>query len=96
MPEPTRAPRGTLVPFIAVPIGWMPCVACRDFRQRPGQMWLGYNVQTHEDLFIACPVCHGTGQVPRLKHLDVRTGREIDYETPGQQFLYLGTDHRGV
>jgi hypothetical protein len=80
-----------VVQFIAVPVGWMRCVACSDFRQRPGQMWLGYS-RSGEDLCITCPVCKGTGQVERLKHLDVRTGQEIDYEKPGQLFVYLGTE----
>lgn len=83
------------IPFIAVPVGVMPCIACSDFRQRPGQMWLGYS-RGGEDLFITCPVCKGTGEVPRVKHLDIRTGQEIDYETPGQKFVYLGTDPKGV
>jgi len=75
-----------VVPFMTVPVGWMRCIACSDFRRRPGQMWLGYS--HGEDLFITCPVCKGTGQVERLKHLDVRTGQEIDYERPGQQFVH--------
>jgi len=77
-----------VVPFIAVPVGWMPCVACRDFRTQPGRMWLGYS-RTGEDLTITCPVCKGAAQVPRFKHIDVRTGQEIDYEKPGQKFVYL-------
>jgi hypothetical protein len=79
-----------IVPFVAVPIGYMRCVACSDFRKRPGQMWLGYNPRTHEDEFVDCPVCHGTGQVTRLKHVDIRTGQEIDYERPGQRFVQTG------
>lgn len=78
------------IPFFAVPVGWMPCVACSDFRKRPGQMWLGYS-KGGEDLFITCPVCLGKGEVPRVKHFDARTGQEIDYEKPGQTFIYLGT-----
>lgn len=81
-----------ITPFIATPVGWMRCIACSDFKKIPGQMWLGYNYRTHEDYFITCPVCKGAGQVARLHHLDVRTGREIDYEKPGQQFVYLGTE----
>jgi hypothetical protein len=86
-------PKLEATPFVAVPVGTKPCVACSDFRQRPGQMWMGYSRGSHgEDLFITCPVCKGTGEVPRLKHLDVRTGKEIDYEKPGQRFVYLGTE----
>lgn len=77
-----------VVPFIAVPVGLMPCVACSDFRTQPGRMWLGYS-RTGEDLTITCPVCKGTAQVQRFQHLDVRTGKEIDYEKPGQRFVYL-------
>ena len=84
-----------VVPFIAVQVGTMPCIACSDFKTRPGQMWLGYSHYSREDLFITCPVCKGTGQVDKLKHLDARTGREIDYEKPGQQFIYLG-EHPGA
>lgn len=76
------------VPFFAVPVGLMPCVACSDFRKKPGQMWVGYTSITHEDLFITCPACKGTGQVARLKHFDARTGQEIDYERPGQRFVH--------
>jgi hypothetical protein len=79
-----------VVPFIARPVGWMPCIACSDFKRFPGRMWLGYNFRTHEDLTIECPKCHGTGQVERYQYLDVRTGEEIDYERPGQQFVMLG------
>ncbi len=79
-----------VVPFVTVPVGWMKCVACSDFRKRPGQMWLGYSPHTHEDLFIECPVCKGAGQVERLKHVDIRTGQEIDYERPGQHFVQTG------
>lgn len=85
-----------VVPFVAVPVGWMRCVACSDFRQRPGQMWLGYTAVTHEDLFITCPACNGTGQVERFKHVDVRNGHEIDYERPGQTFVQvsdIGSSH---
>lgn len=77
-----------IVPFFTKPVGWIPCIACSDFRKKPGQMWLGYNTQTHEDLFITCPVCKGTGQVARLRHYDARTGEEIDYERPGQLFVH--------
>jgi hypothetical protein len=80
-----------IVPFVAVPVGWMPCIACSDFRTRPGQMWLGYS-KGGEDLCITCPACKGTGQVEHVKHLDIRTGREIDYERPGQRFIFLGTE----
>lgn len=80
-----------VVPFVTVPVGWMPCVACSDFRTRSGQMWLGYS-RTGDDLFITCPVCKGTGEVERLKHLDVRTGQEIDYERPGQMFVHASKE----
>jgi hypothetical protein len=76
-----------MVPFMTVPVGWIPCVACSDFRTQPGRMWLGYSL-TGEDLTITCPVCKGTAQVARFKHLDVRTGQEIDYEAPGQRFVH--------
>lgn len=76
-----------VVPFVRVPAGWMRCVACSDFRTQPGRMWLGYS-RTGEDLTIECPVCHGTAQVERYRHIDVRNGREIDYERPGQKFVY--------
>lgn len=79
-----------VVEFVTVPVGLMKCVACSDFRKKPGQMWLGYSPYTHEDLFIECPVCKGTGQVERLKHVDIRTGQEIDYERPGQKFIQTG------
>lgn len=79
-----------VVPFVAIPVGWMPCVACSDFRTRPGRMWLGYD-RTGEDLTITCPVCKGTAQVERVKHIDVRTGQEIDYERPGQHFVHAAS-----
>lgn len=91
----TPSEKGELVQFVAVPVGWMPCIACSDFRTQPGRMWLGYS-GTGEDLTIECPACKGTGQVERFKHFDVRTGQEIDYEKPGQQFIYLGTDNKGA
>lgn len=84
-----------IVPFITVPVGWMPCVACRDFRTQPGRMWLGYS-RTGEDLTIECPVCHGTAAVERVKHLDARTGQEIDYERPGQTFVQAERLEPGV
>lgn len=84
------------IPFIAVPCGWMPCVACKDFKTQPGKMWLGYERYTGADLVITCPVCKGAGQVPRLKHIDIRTGKEIDYEKPGQKFVYQGTSDKAV
>lgn len=81
------AKRLEVIPFITIPVGWMPCIACRDFKRIPGRMWLGYS-QTGEDLLITCPACKGTGQVERLKHVDARTGQEIDYEKPGQTFVH--------
>lgn len=80
------AKRLEIVPFVVVPVGWMKCIACSDFRKRPGQMWLGYG--HGEDLFITCPVCKGKGEVERLKYFDVRNGQEIDYEKPGQKFVH--------
>lgn len=85
------AKRLEVVPFVVIPVGWMPCVACSDYKTIPGRMWLGHSQHTHEDLFIECPVCKGTGRVERVKHIDVRTGREIDYERPGQTFVCTGT-----
>lgn len=81
------------IPFVAIPIGWMKCVACSDFRTQPGKMHLGYS--HGEDMVITCPQCKGTGQVERYQHIDVRTGREIDYEKPGQKFEYLGQEPKG-
>lgn len=78
-----------VIPFVAVPVGWMKCVACRDFRTLPGRMWLGYT-KGGDDMTITCPVCKGTTLVERFKHYDVRTGLEIDYENHNQQFVYLG------
>jgi hypothetical protein len=79
-----------VVPFIAMPIGWMKCIACSDYKRHPGKMWLGYNRATGEDLTIDCPKCNGTGQVERYKYLDARTGQEIDYERPGQRLVMVG------
>jgi hypothetical protein len=76
-----------VVPFITVPVGLMRCIACSDYTRKPGTMWLGYHKYTGEDLTIPCPQCHGTGLVERFKCVDVRTGQEIDYERPGQQFV---------
>src|SRR5262252_6621157 len=75
-----------MIPFVTIPVGWMTCVACSDFKRFPGRMWLGVN-RSGEDMTIECPVCHGTGQVTRVKHIDARTGEEIDYERPGQRFV---------
>jgi len=76
-----------VIPFAVIPVGWMPCIACSDFKRFPGRMWLGYT-RTGEDMTIECPVCRGTGQVERFKYVDVRTGKEIDYEKPGQMFVH--------
>lgn len=84
-----------VIPFIRVPVGLMPCVACSDFRTQPGRMWLGYS-RTGEDLTIECPECRGTGQVARFKHIDVRTGQEIDYERPGQKFVHADEQQSGI
>jgi hypothetical protein len=75
-----------VVPFIAIPSGYTPCIACSDFKTQPGRMWLGYS-RCGEDLTITCPVCKGTAQVEKFKHIDLRTGKEIDYEAPGQRFV---------
>jgi hypothetical protein len=75
------------IPFITVQVGWKRCVACSDFKQAPGVMWVGYQ-RSGADETIPCPVCKGTGQEPIVKHLDLRTGREIDYERPGQTFVH--------
>jgi hypothetical protein len=56
---------------------------------------LGYNHATHEDITIDCPQCKGTGQIEVVKHYDVRTGLEIDYERPDQKFVYLGEESHG-
>jgi hypothetical protein len=73
-----------VVPFVRVPVGWMRCVACSDFRTQPGRMWLGYS-KTWEDLTIECPQCHGTAQVERFKHIDVREpGRRSTTSGPGR------------
>lgn len=78
-----------VVEYVSVPCGTMRCVACSDFKQQPGQMWLGYT-KAGTDMLIACPACRGTGVVTRYKMLDARTGQEIDYEKPGQTFVQLG------
>lgn len=44
-------------------------------------MWLGLKTNGTDD-FVPCPECKGSGQVPRYKILDARTGEEIDYEQP--------------
>jgi hypothetical protein len=84
-----------VVPFVKVPVGYMPCVACSDFRTQPGRMWLGYS-KTGEDYTITCPVCQGSARVVRYKHIDVRTGQEIDYERPGQHFAYASDKQSGI
>jgi hypothetical protein len=84
-----------VVPFIAKPVGWKRCFACKDYKRHPGKMWLGYNHATHEDIMIDCPQCKGTGQIEVVKHYDVRTGLEIDYERPDQKFVYLGEESHG-
>lgn len=68
-----------IVPFITVPNGYMPCVACRDFKRFPGRMWLGYT-RSGADETVTCPVCQGTGLVTRLRYVDPRTGEDIDPE----------------
>ena len=76
-----------VVPVMTRPVGWMKCVACSDFRTQPGRMWLGYSPVTGTDYTIMCPACRGTGHVERFKQIDLRSGKEIDYERPGQQFV---------
>lgn len=62
--------------YIQKQIGWMKCVACSDSTlKRPGQMWLGEG-----SLYITCPVCNGTQQVPKVELTNVRTGERYDYE----------------
>lgn len=63
--------------YISQQVGWMPCVACRDSKLKPGYMWVG------RDEWILCPECKGKSVVPRYKLLDPRTGCEIDYERVG-------------
>ena len=84
-----------VVPFISVPVGQMRCIACSDNKRHPGKMWLGINRHTHEDIVIDCPKCGGSGLVDRFKHIDVRTGQEIDYEKPGQKFINLEDSTHG-
>lgn len=64
-------------------VGWMPCVACSDYKRIPGRMWLG-RTRAGLDDFIICPECEGTGQVPKYQILDAVTGKEIDYEAYGR------------
>ena len=86
------AKRLEAIPVLQVPVGYMTCVACSDYKKKPGQMWLGYSSYGRGDDFIDCPVCKGTGQVERFKYIDARTGQEIDYEKPGQR--YVGADQQ--
>ena len=77
-----------MIPVIYRQIGWMVCVACSDarkmrFNQLKGQMWLGKN-PNGTDMWVTCPVCNGSGEVPRYQTLDARTGEEIDYEGLGR------------
>jgi len=77
------------IPFVRVPVGWMPCVACSDFKKEPGKMWVGYD-GIGGDLFITCPSCQGKGEVVRYKHISLHTGQELNTEAPGQRFVYTG------
>lgn len=88
------AKRLEITPFVTIPVGWMRCIACSDYKKIPGRMWVGYS--HGEDLFIECPVCKGTGQVERVKHIDVRNGQEIDYERPGQVFVHASDASSGI
>jgi len=61
--------------YIHQQVGWMRCIACSDAPMgRKGQMYL------LNGTYIPCPECAGRGEVARYKVLDMRTGREIDYE----------------
>lgn len=91
MPSPASPAKLDVIPFVARPVGWMVCVACSDYKKKPGTMWLGYNFKTYEDYTIPCPVCKGVGKVKKYKYYDVRTGREIDYENPHLTFVYVET-----
>jgi hypothetical protein len=44
----------------------------------------------------SAPPVDGTAQVERFKHIDVRTGQEIDYEKPGQKFVYADEKQSGI
>lgn len=68
--------------------GWLPCVACRDSKLRPGQMWVGKE-RTGIDRWITCPECGGTGQVPQVRYIDPVTGLEIDYERQNEPLLIV-------
>lgn len=74
-------------------IGWMKCVACSDFKQRPGVMWLGVS-RIGVDETITCPVCKGTSQVPRYQVIDVATGKEIDYDEVSEQILKMEAEKK--
>jgi hypothetical protein len=60
--------------YIQQQVGWKKCVACSDSKLRPGMMWIGGNN------WIECPECKGKAVVPKYRHLDPQTGREINYE----------------
>ena len=70
------------VPIAYRQVGWMKCVACSDFRTRPGKMWLGVNHSTGIDIVTPCIECGGTARVPQYQVVDMTTGKEIDYEDP--------------
>ena len=66
----------TLKAALQVPVGWKKCVACSDYKRKPGQMWLGYT-KTGADEFVACPVCNGSGELIRFKYVDPISGSEL-------------------
>lgn len=65
--------------FITQQCGWLPCVACKDSKLRPGSMWVGHS-RAGIDQWITCPECRGTAVVPQYRYYDPYTGLEIDYE----------------
>jgi hypothetical protein len=67
-----------VVPFVRVPVGWMRCVACSDFRTQPGRMWLGYS-KTWEDLTIECPSVsrHRAGRTLQTYRRENRAGDRL-------------------
>lgn len=67
------------VPVLYRQVGWRKCVACSDFRTKPGFMWLG-KTPIGTDIVMTCIECKGEGRVPILEVVDATTGKEIDYE----------------
>ena len=62
-----------------VPDTWVRCIACSDYKRRPGQMWLGHTA-SGTDILIDCPACGGKGQVLRYKYVCPVTGKELREE----------------